>query len=282
MATLIQYLQEVLLSGDPTLPNETKRILLKEALQVIVLDYLYNHPRYRGLRFYGGSCLRVVYGLNRLSEDLDLDNQHKIDLGCLNEDLSGYFSQRLNYSDITTKEQTGRTGILRLTLKFPILQALALSPLQEEALHLKLEISHHPQIAEISHTPVFYHGRSLVPAHFSIETMMAAKMLACLERSFQAGKTTTVVKGRDFYDLLWLMGIQVQPLKEKLAQDGKQPYTTKSAMLAIQERVDQIRPRDLAIDLLSLFEQRVFIESWIDSFYDNFKELMIPYLESDR
>jgi hypothetical protein len=148
MATLIQYLQEVLLSGDPTLPNETKRILLKEALQVIVLDYLYNHPRYRGLRFYGGSCLRVVYGLNRLSEDLDLDNQLKIDLGRLNEDLSGYFSQRLNYSDITTKEQTGRTGILRLTLKFTILQALALSPLQEEALHLKLEISHHPQIAE--------------------------------------------------------------------------------------------------------------------------------------
>jgi len=56
------------------LPNDFKRVLLKEALQAYVLEYLYNHPAYRRLNFYGGTCLHVVYGLNRLSEDLDLDN----------------------------------------------------------------------------------------------------------------------------------------------------------------------------------------------------------------
>jgi predicted nucleotidyltransferase component of viral defense system len=39
-----------------------------------VLDYLYNHTIYRRLNFYGGTCLHVVYGLNRLSEDLGFDN----------------------------------------------------------------------------------------------------------------------------------------------------------------------------------------------------------------
>lgn len=75
MATLIQTLQGVLYEKDPHLPPETKRILLKEVLHAHVLDYLYNHPIYRRLNFYGGTCLHVVYGLNRLSEDLNLDNQ---------------------------------------------------------------------------------------------------------------------------------------------------------------------------------------------------------------
>ncbi len=50
---------------------------MKEVLQAYVLDYLYNHPSYRRLNFYGGTCLHVVYGLNRLSEDLDFDNQRR-------------------------------------------------------------------------------------------------------------------------------------------------------------------------------------------------------------
>ena len=49
MANLIQLLQNVLTTKDRLLVNETKRILLKEALQALVLDYLYNHRQYRAL-----------------------------------------------------------------------------------------------------------------------------------------------------------------------------------------------------------------------------------------
>ena len=80
MATLIQTLQEALNSKDPLLAVETKRIVLKDVLQAYVLDFLYNHPAYRHLNFYGGTCLHVMYGLNRLSEDLDFDNSAGIDL----------------------------------------------------------------------------------------------------------------------------------------------------------------------------------------------------------
>ncbi len=56
MATLIHTLQHILESKDPLLANETRRILLKEALQARLLDHLYNHPVYRRLNFYGGTC----------------------------------------------------------------------------------------------------------------------------------------------------------------------------------------------------------------------------------
>jgi hypothetical protein len=72
MATIIQALQNVLNNLDDQLFMDVKRIHIKEALQSLVLDYIYNHPLYRSLNFYGGTCLHIIYNLNRLSEDIDL------------------------------------------------------------------------------------------------------------------------------------------------------------------------------------------------------------------
>jgi hypothetical protein len=278
MATLIQTLQNVLASKDPLLAPETKRIILKEVLQGYVLDYLYNHPTYRHLNFYGGTCLHVVYGLNRLSEDLDLDNQAGLVLDPLANDLVHYFLGSFGAAKVSAKVQKGGGGILRITIKFPVLNDLGLSPHLSQALHLKVEVSRHKQVAIIQHTPVLFYGRSLVAAHFSLETMMAGKILACLERNFERGRGGTQIKGRDFYDLLWFMRQHVRPLEEKLARDGSQPYTLVSAMRALQEKIVNIKTRDLAIDLLPMFENRQFIEAWLEAFHENFQELVKDYL----
>jgi predicted nucleotidyltransferase component of viral defense system len=278
MATLIQILEYALEAKDPLLSNETKRIVLKEALQAYVLDFLYNHRAYRSINFYGGTCLHVVYALNRLSEDIDLDNSQGVDLAELESDLLDYIQKYLGYQNITIKQQESQEGILRLTVRFSVLHELGLSPHIDETLHLKLEISQHRQTAIIVKTPVIFYGRSFVPAHFSLETMMAGKVLACLERSFQVGDSTALIKGRDFYDLLWFMQQRIQPLEGKLEKDGIQPYDVRSAMLALQAKIEQIRPQDLSIDLLPLFEQRSFIEAWIDSFHENFNRFVMYYL----
>lgn len=284
MATLIQTLQNVLDAKDPHLAIETKRILLKEILQVYVLDYLYNHPNYRRLNFYGGTCLHVIYGLNRLSEDLDFDNTASVEIDQLSADLADHFRKIFGYTEVSTKVQEGAgvgawPGIYRVTLRFPLLNALGLSAHASEALHLKVEISQHRQTAMIQRTPVLVHGRSLVAAHFSLETMMAGKMIACLERNFENGSSGAQIKGRDFYDLLWFMQQNIHPLEEKLAKDGGQPYTTRSAMQALREKIAGIKPHDLALDLLPMFESRTFIEAWLDAFHQTFERLVTGYLD---
>ena len=278
MATIIQILQNTLTSIDPLLANEAKRIHLKETLQSLVLDFIYNHPTYRGLNFYGGTCLRVLYELNRLSEDIDLDNSQEIELSNFSNDLLNHFRQVLSYQDISLINQEGKGGILRATLRFPVLYELGLSPHRNEVLHLKTEISQHKQVAIIKHTPVIHFGRSYVPSHFSLETMMAGKMLACLERSFRVGKSAVTIKGRDFYDLLWFMQKRILPLEQKLKNDGKKVYSVQSSLLEIKEKVKKIKQRDLESDLLSLFENHVFIKTWISSFQDNFEEFLQFYL----
>jgi hypothetical protein len=277
MATLIQSMQNVLSQKDPLLSNETKRVILKEFLQAYTLDFLYNHPVYRKLNFYGGTCLHIIYGLNRLSEDIDLDNSIGMRLGDLEEDLLTYYRTNIGYTDVTAKTQMGEWGIRRTTLKFPILFQLGLTSHANESLHLKVEVSQHQQISILRKTPVLLFGRSFVTAHFSLETMMAGKMLACLERDFQKGNEGTMIKGRDFYDLIWFMQQKIQPLEEKLAKDGKNSYTVQSALQTLGEKIASMRLSDLAEDLLPLFELRSFIEVWLEGFKDNFEEYAKNY-----
>lgn len=279
MATLVEYLQHILAQKDPLLSNETKRMILKEALQAYVLDSLYNHPVYRCLNFYGGTCLHIVYVLNRLSEDINLDNGNEVSLADLSIHLTNYFEHTFGYHGVTAKTQEGELGILRTTLKFPILNALRLSAHANEALHLKVEVSQNKQIAVIRRTPVLAYGRSFVPAHFSLETMMAGKMLACLERNFHRGREGAVIKGRDFYDLLWFMQQGVQPYARKLAGEGAEAHTISSAVRKIKDKVASIRQADLAVDLLPLFEQRAFITSWLEAFHEQFELLANRYIQ---
>jgi hypothetical protein len=49
-------------------------------------------------------------------------------------------------------------------------------------------------------------------------------------------------------------------------------------MITLQEKVDRIKPQDLEVDLLPLFEQRTFIEAWIDAFHENFQAYVKDYL----
>ncbi len=276
MATLIHLMQNDLSQKSILLPNETKRIILKNYLQIYALDFLYNHPLYHKLNFYGGTCLHLVYDLNRLSEDIDLDNSNQVDLVSLENDLLTFFHSEFGDTKVSAKTQTGEWNVRRITLKFSILYELGLTQFTNEPLHLKIEISPHKQVSVIRKTPVLLIGKSFVVAHFSLETMMAGKMIACLERNFQKGKGA-MIKGRDFYDLLWFMQQRVQPLEEKLAKDGNQSYTIQSAMKMLKEKVETIRLSDLAEDLLPLFEQRSFIEAWLEGFKENFFEYLKNY-----
>ncbi len=278
MATLIQILRNSLSQKSSSLSNEIKRIVLKEILQAYTLSFLYNHRLYRKLNFYGGTCLHIVYNLNRLSEDIDLDNSNQIDLGNLRDDLFDHFHTNIGYPDLKVSTQQGEHGILRITLKFPLLYSMGLATQPNESLHLKVEISQHTQVAVIRKTPILIFGQSFVPAHFSLETMMAGKMLACLERNFVIGKSGISVKGRDFYDLIWFMQQKIHPLEEKLAKDGSKPYTIQSAMRALTEKITRVKTSDLEVDLLPLFENRTFMEDWLHSFHENYANFSKFYL----
>lgn len=266
-------------SQNQGLPMEVKKNLLKEKLQSYVLYYIYNHPDYRSLNFYGGACARIVYELNRLSEDLDFDNTSKVDLSLLKNDLHSYFSGKLMQKDIDIHEQTGEWGVARWTIKIPVLYDLSLSEFEDEKLHLKIEVSSHKQISNTLMTPILdNHGLSYVARHFDLPSLMAGKIIACIERVYRKGKSNILVKGRDYYDLIWYMQKGVKPSVEKLATDGKEKYTPESVVKLLTDKMTKISKRQLEIDLRPLFLEQHFLDSWLDNYQEFFNRYLEQYI----
>ena len=72
---------------------------IKEYLQFFVLEFIYNDPVYKELIFTGGTALQKCFGLDRMSEDIDLDSPHLIDHDLFANGITGYFKNRFDYND---------------------------------------------------------------------------------------------------------------------------------------------------------------------------------------
>src|SRR3990167_5299574 len=99
---------------------------LKEYVQYLVLNLIYNNSKFKRLIFKGGSCLRVCYQLPRLSEGLDFDYRQRQFSTRLLPNLEKYLSEEIRskyFSSLETKIQS----TLRLYLKFPLLRKLGLA-----------------------------------------------------------------------------------------------------------------------------------------------------------
>jgi predicted nucleotidyltransferase component of viral defense system len=280
MAGFLDYLQIELDQVAAALNPAVKRVFLKEIIQSYVLSFICNHSEYKKLKLYGGTCARIVYGLNRMSEDLDFDNSTQVNLSEFKQDLTTHFTGRLGVDGVEVKEQGLSSGVIsRFTLKLPILSQLGLSNLQNEKIHVKVEVSHHQQHFQAAVSPIVKDNNSFVLHHFDQPSLFAGKVIACLERTFAKGKTGINIKGRDFYDLIWYMEQKTELYRPKLKHDGQHTYTVRTAFRKLEQKVRDISRRDLEIDLVNLFENQDFIDNWLDNYQLFFKRYLQHYLE---
>jgi len=72
---------------------------------------------------------------------------------------------------------------------------------------------------------------------------------------------------------------RIEPLEEKLSKDGRVPYTKRNALETLRGKVARISRHELAQDLFPLFENRTFIETWVDAFHENFERFSEFYMK---
>src|SRR3990172_9175578 len=70
------------------LPQQKKRAIVREYIQVKVLDYLYRTDLFNSIYFVGGTSLRLLRGIDRFSEDLDFDI-HKKNIEVMESAMNG-------------------------------------------------------------------------------------------------------------------------------------------------------------------------------------------------
>lgn len=253
---------------------DVRRVVAKDVMISYLLSFIYNHKQYRNLAFYGGTCARVVYGLNRFSEDIDLDNDSGIVVDKLKDELGDFVRTQMQIIGGDVYEQRGEGGIRRWVIRVPIMQEIGLSPLPSEKLHVKVEMSTMQKHAKIEKTPIVRHGRAMVISHFDLPSLMAGKMVACIERVWRKGRGQgTEIKGRDFYDLIWYMQNNVVPNEEALKYDGVESYTREKAWKVLVEKVRAMDTNELLIDLKSFIANGTYLQDWLDNFRDYFARL---------
>jgi len=196
-------------------PDFYTRNLLKEYLQILILKYIYSSKDYKDLFFYGGTCLSQCYGIPRLSEDLDfVDIKKDINLENLALDIHNFFE---NNTDITPEIKIQK---FRIYFKFPILKELGFAKDLSEPTYLfiKIEVFSDFNFCSKFKTEfksIFKFNHSVLVKTFDIETLMATKIRAILYRKWEKinkeGELLALVKGRDFFDLMWFLEKGIKP-----------------------------------------------------------------------
>jgi predicted nucleotidyltransferase component of viral defense system len=246
------------------------RLFLREYLQHVILRQLFEMKILQEWVFHGGTALRILYGLNRFSEDLNFhlrQPNENFTLAAMMPKLTRQLSlQGYQISETSTKEKTVRSAFIRFE---SLLYEGGLSLHKDEKLSIKLEIDANPP-------PDFQTERSIVNTwfpfavhHHDPASFLAGKLHAILQRPY--------TKGRDFYDLIFLLSRfrDIQPnlsyLKNALSQKGYTgealtENTWRTLMIKMIEKADwakilaDIEPFLESADDLELIDREILIK----------------------
>ena len=178
------------------------KYIIKEYIQLLMLDYLSTSHYVRKITFIGGTCLRLVKGIDRFSEDLDFDCKGFTEDEFIKmTDSVLQFLQRNGFQAEVRDRENSRLQSFRRSFYFPgLLLDLGLTGHREERFLIKVEsqdqmVDYKANLVNIRGCGFFFPFP--VPPD---QVLCAMKVAAMLERQ----------KGRDFYDAMFLLG-QTQP-----------------------------------------------------------------------
>lgn len=182
---------------------------LREIMQQITLAGLYRGGFFEKAAFYGGTALRIFYGLNRFSEDLDfslLQNDENFHLNNYLKAIEDEFTAQGMSVSIKTKVKSVQSNIESAFLKSETLWSeLVLKTILPQfglketiGLKIKIEVDTKPPLGFETEEKLLLKPFSFYVKCFVLEDLFAGKMHALLFR-----KWGNNVKGRDWYDMEW-------------------------------------------------------------------------------
>ena len=204
---------------------EDKRNAIKEVIQEIILCGLSRSDFFKNVAFYGGTALRIFYGLDRFSEDLDFSliiEDEKFELNkyfsYLENELKSLGLQVVITEVEKTKDSSIKSAFLKANTK-EVMIAIYDKDISNinhnDLIKIKFEIDTNPIPFASYETKI-----RLLPAPYQVklfdkESLFAGKIHACLCRNWQSR-----IKGRDFYDYVFFLSmnakVNLDYLKAKL------------------------------------------------------------------
>ncbi len=229
--------------------EQEETLALKEIIQEIILAALSRTDFFKYASFQGGTCLRILYSLDRFSEDLDFTLQKpdlKFDWSVYLKDLE--LECRAFGFEFSTQD--------RSELDNPIRKAF----LKEDSIGKILVLKHRPADRKMKAIKIKFELDVNPPAgaQFEIKYLdfpFAAAVLTQDLPSLFAGKSHALlcreyVKGRDWYDFLWYVARKTIPNYEYLSRACEQQGSWKGQKLQVNAEwyLEKMREKILSLD----------------------------------
>lgn len=260
---------------------------LREIFQSIALLGLWRGKFFEQSAFYGGTSLRILYGLDRFSEDMvfSLLKQNKnfsLDQYCpfIEKELNSFgFSATVNIKKKSTKTQIESAFLKADTLQqLLIIKSENITGNSLPDLKIKLEVDTNPPAdfdTEIKSV--------LLPIPFNVKVftqdcLFAGKIHAILCRNWKSKR----VKGRDLYDFVWYIArdisVNLKHLQKRLEQTGhwnnKKILTKEKVIKMLKEKFDNIDLEQAKKDVLKFIDNKDSVLIWSkDFFFDIVKKI---------
>jgi predicted nucleotidyltransferase component of viral defense system len=174
------------------------KFMVREYLQLSILDYLTTTSFIRKIIFIGGSNLRLTKGIDRFSEDLDFDCKEfkENEFIQMTDDIIKWL-QRTGFHTEVKDKSSDKLKAFRRNLYFPeLLFDLGLSAYRQERFLIKIESQDQQLAYNHKMTNVQGCGHYFLFPVPSDAVLCAMKISALLSQQ----------KGRDFYDVMFLLG----------------------------------------------------------------------------
>lgn len=261
------------------LDAETRRNALKEDLQYYVLSFVYHHPEYHDWIMYGGSALRIIHGLDRMSVDLDFEVTHAVTekfLEELKKEMDEHFANTYgtNADFLTIKNTKGR-GLL---LKFTVGEELSFGHSSKQ-IHIKIDLNHFVAPKTVTERrPINRDQLSFVIITYNMSALMASKISAIFLRGTRGvGDAIYEEKGRDIYDLLWYMNKKVVPDFDYISAKNIDIKDPRALFDKLTIQVNKVSDKNLEQDLEPLFVDKNYIRNWLKNWRESYLRLLDEY-----
>lgn len=250
---------------------------LKEIIQEITLAGLARANFFDKAAFYGGTALRIFYGLPRFSEDLDftlLSEQPEFSLktyfSSVTETLKS-FGLEVEIEEIDKKSSIDvESAFLKANTRIHLLKIQSGKKFADKIqdnkkMSVKFEVDTTPPLGfetevKVLPPPITASVKVLKPSY-----LFGGKMHAILFRKWKSR-----IKGRDFYDLLWYLG-QNTPMNlgylEKKMRDGKawqetRKMTRDDLMQILETRIKTIDFKNASQDVAVFIKDPLEVTGW--------------------
>ncbi len=249
----------------------------KEIVQEITLAGLARAHFFDKAAFYGGTALRIFYGLPRFSEDLDFtliskekDFSLRTYFKSVAETLKS-FGVEVLIEEVDKKVSSGvESAFLKANTRIHIMRIGADKSITDKihnnkTMNIKFEVDVIPPLGfetevKVLSPPITASIKVLKPTY-----LFAGKMHAILFRKWK-----NRIKGRDFYDLLWYIGqdisLNISYLESKM-REGKvwsenRPMTRQDLMNLLEDRINTIDFKNAAQDVSPFIKDPDEVSSW--------------------